>query len=128
KSVRRQENARRVIKMFNTQMRPKAPLCGAVRRHDGQPCQQLAMKNGRCYYHGGATPKGDGWHKPKWPKGTAPDAIHRMNQKLVTLERARKKRARLIERMTKDERAAYDKWLLEHPAGSAAQRTAGRLR
>lgn len=43
-----------------------APRCGARRKYDGQPCQAPAMKNGRCYLHGGKStgaPKGNknGW-------------------------------------------------------------------
>ena len=30
-------------------------LCGAVAKHNGKSCRQFAMKNGRCYYHGGAS-------------------------------------------------------------------------
>ena len=28
-------------------------LCGAKAKHSGNPCRQFAMKNGRCYIHGG---------------------------------------------------------------------------
>jgi hypothetical protein len=30
-----------------------APRCGASRKHDGCPCQQPAMANGRCRFHWG---------------------------------------------------------------------------
>ena len=30
-----------------------APRCGAQRKYDGQPCQGMAMANGRCRLHGG---------------------------------------------------------------------------
>lgn len=30
-----------------------APRCGARRKHDGEPCRQAAMANGRCRMHGG---------------------------------------------------------------------------
>jgi hypothetical protein len=30
-----------------------AARCGANRKHDGCPCQQPAMANGRCRFHGG---------------------------------------------------------------------------
>jgi len=30
-------------------------LCGARAKHNGEACRQFAMKNGRCYYHGGAS-------------------------------------------------------------------------
>ena len=36
-------------------------LCGAKAKHNGLPCRQFAMKNGRCYYHGG---KSTGAKKP----------------------------------------------------------------
>lgn len=32
--------------------------CGAKSKSTGKPCQREAMANGRCYVHGGATPKG----------------------------------------------------------------------
>jgi DNA invertase Pin-like site-specific DNA recombinase len=32
--------------------------CGARSKRTGQACRGFAMPNGRCYYHGGATPKG----------------------------------------------------------------------
>ena len=28
-------------------------LCQAKAKHNGLACRQFAMKNGRCYYHGG---------------------------------------------------------------------------
>jgi hypothetical protein len=40
-----------------------APRCGARRKHDGCPCQQPAMANGRCRLHGG---KSTG---PRTPEG-----------------------------------------------------------
>lgn len=36
-------------------------LCGARAKHNGKPCRQFAMTNGRCYYHGG---KSTGAKKP----------------------------------------------------------------
>lgn len=107
-------------------MRHKAPLCGAARRYDGEPCTQVAMKNGRCYYHGGATPKGDGWHRPTWPNGKAPDAVHRADQKTYKMEREQRKRALRVKNMTAQERAKHDKWHKEHPPGSAKKRRADR--
>jgi hypothetical protein len=40
-----------------------AARCGAKRKHDGRSCQQPAMGNGRCRFHGG---KSTG---PKTPDG-----------------------------------------------------------
>jgi hypothetical protein len=39
-------------------------LCGAKAKHNGKQCRQFAMKNGRCYYHGG---KSTGAKKPHRP-------------------------------------------------------------
>jgi len=41
-------------------------LCGAKAKHNGKPCRQFAMKNGRCYYHGG---KSTGAKNPKVKHG-----------------------------------------------------------
>lgn len=41
----------------------KLPRCGAKARSNGhQPCRQAAMVNGRCYFHGGATPIKHGFY------------------------------------------------------------------
>lgn len=103
------------------------PKCGATSKSTGEPCRQFPMENGRCYYHGGRTPKGKGWHKPTWPKKTAPDAEQKVVARLRNLERAEKKRQKRLAKMTPDERAAYDKWKRDHPTGTPAQREAKRL-
>ena len=41
-------------------------LCVAKAKHNGKPCRQFAMKNGRCYYHGG---KSTGAKNPKIKHG-----------------------------------------------------------
>src|SRR5690554_1583204 len=114
KSIRRQENGRRAIQIFNTQMRDMYPRCGATAKRSGQPCRRFAMANGRCDYHGGKTPSKNGWHRPSWPKKNAPNAQEKLHRKLVDLGRARRKRDHRIAQMTEDERAAYDKWQSEH--------------
>ena len=103
------------------------PKCGATSKSTGEPCRQFPMENGRCYYHGGRTPKGKNWHKPSWPKKTAPDAEQKVVARLRNLERAEKKRQKRLAKMTPDERAAYDKWKRDHPTGTPAQREAKRL-
>lgn len=103
------------------------PKCGAMSKTTGQPCRQMPMENGRCYYHGGRTPKGKDWHKPSWPKKTAPDAEQKVVARLRNLERAEKQRQKRLAKMTPDERAAYDKWKRDHPTGTPAQREAKRL-
>lgn len=44
------------------------PRCGAkARSRDGEPCKQAQVMNGsgRCYWHGGATPKKHGQYSKK---------------------------------------------------------------
>lgn len=80
------------------------------------------MGNGRCRYHGGRTPSGDGWHRPVWPNGGAPDAERRLARKLQTLERAARKRAARLRRMTDEERQQHEEWHRARPTASAAAR------
>ena len=86
------------------------------------------MANGRCDRHGGKTPSKDGWHRTQWPKKNTPNATEKMHRKLSELDRAYKKRENRLAAMTKEQRAKYDKWRLEHPPGSEAKRTADRMR
>ncbi|WP_299911604.1 hypothetical protein [uncultured Paracoccus sp.] len=98
------------------------PKCGAMSKTTGQPCRQLAMANGRCYYHGGRTPRGKDWHRTQWPDKSAPDAIAKMENKLKMMERARKARERRLAKMTPEEHAAHVKWHRERPTGSPEYR------
>lgn len=102
--------------------RPYLPKCGARRKRDGEPCQNLALGNGRCRCHGGRTPSGDGWHRPVWPNGNAPDAERRLYRKLQNLEKAARARAARLRRMTEEERRQYEDWHKARPATSAAER------
>lgn len=102
--------------------------CGAHARSTGEPCKAIAMENGRCYVHGGKTPKGDGWHRPRWPDKNSPAAMRKMNAKLADRDRGHKKRERKRATMTAEERAEHDKWQRTHKPGSATQRAAARLR
>ncbi|MFD1982583.1 HGGxSTG domain-containing protein [Mesorhizobium newzealandense] len=98
------------------------PRCGAARKRDGEPCQNLAMGNGRCRCHGGRTPKGDGYHLPVWPDGKAPGAMTKLNKKLNALDRAAAKRAKRIAAFTPEQRQRYDAWRRTHKPGPAAVR------
>ena len=104
--------------------RATAERCGARKRGTDERCQNVPMRNGRCRLHGGATPKGDQWHKPQLPKPDAPNVVKRLRRKLWTLEkRARERRARR-EAMTPEQRAAHDEWHRTHQAGpQGARRT-----
>lgn len=109
-----------IIKWNRT--RHMQPKCGAARKRDGEPCQNLAMANGRCPRHGGKTPKGDNWHRPLWPHRDAPAANVKLNKKLNDLQRAAAKRQKRLKRMSPEERAAHEQWQRDHKPGSATER------
>ncbi|MBQ0820024.1 MULTISPECIES: hypothetical protein [Microvirga] len=79
------------------------------------------MGNGRCYLHGGRTPKGKDWHKPQ-PGATAT----KTQRKLKDIERAAKKRAKRLDAMTLDERKRYEDWRKTHRPGPRATERAKR--
>lgn len=116
------------IKQWNRHSRHLHPRCGAKRKSDGQPCQQLAMANGRCHWHSGATPKGDDWHRPRWPNKKAPGAMKRFHRKIGDLQRAADKRAKRLARMSAVERQAHEAWHKTHKPGPAKARAADRER
>lgn len=103
-------------------LRPILPKCGAARKRDGKPCEQLALTNGRCRFHGGRTPSGDGWHRPVWPNGKAPRAEAKLARKLQAMELAARKRAARLRRMTDEERQQHEEWHRARPTTSAAER------
>jgi len=41
---------------FRMDFRVLPRCCAKARSNSGNPCQQAAMKNGRCHWHGGASP------------------------------------------------------------------------
>ena len=120
--------ARGAITKWNRHGRHLHPKCGARRKSDGQPCQQLALGNGRCYLHGGRVPSGDGWHRPRWPNKKAPGAMRRFHRKIGDLQRAADKRAKRLARMSAVERQAHEAWHKTHKPGSAKARAADRER
>lgn len=103
-------------------LRPHLQKCGATRKRDGEPCEQLALANGRCRWHGGSTPSGDGWHRPVWPDGKAPQAEAKLARKLQALERAARQRAARLRRMSDEQRKQHEEWHKARPATSAAER------
>lgn len=98
------------------------PRCGAKKRSNGEPCRHIAMANGRCYLHGGKTPKGDKWLRPAWPNPDRPDAEAKLNEKLKALEKRRRRRAARLANMSGEERAAHAAWHDSHRPGPAAAR------
>lgn len=113
------------LKRYNA-LRPFLPKCGARRKRDGEPCQNLPLRNGRCRVHGGKTPSGAAWHRPVWPDKSSPNAEGKLHKKLQALERAAKSRARRVARMEAAERARYEKWHRERPVGPPGKRAALR--
>lgn len=108
------------------QMRDERPKCRATAKSTGERCGQSAMANGVCYYHGGRTPSGEGWHKPAWPNADAPDVEAKLDRKLRNREQASKKRARRLSQMSPDERQHHDEWQRTHKPGAAGARAYAR--
>lgn len=115
------EIARRQAIKLNRE-RSRKPKCGAKRKTDGEPCQNAGMGNGRCYRHGGKTPKGDKWHVRQWPDKRDALASTKLENKLQWQERRAGQRAKRVSKMTADERAAYELWKRTHQPGKAAAR------
>jgi hypothetical protein len=106
-----------------------APRCGAKRkRAGGEPCQNPAMKNGRCYIHGGKTPSGRQWHVVQYPDCSTPTGEAKFNSKLRNLKRRADKRAARLATMTKEELAKHTAWHRTRSPGAAGPRRAARER
>lgn len=125
-SARHRTQARDAILRWHQKLRQLRSLCGAKRKHDGETCRQIAMANGRCYYHGGRTGSGKDWHKTKWPKGTAPDVEEKLARKLRNQAHAANARKKRLAAMNEEQRARYDQWQRTHQPGSPASRAAKR--
>jgi hypothetical protein len=104
------------------------PRCGAARKRDGKPCENPAMKNGRCDLHGGKTPSGRQWHVVQFPDCSTPHGEAKFNRKLRDHKRYAEKRAARLAAMTPEQRAEYDAWVRSHTPGAGAARTAQRAR
>lgn len=102
----------------------KAPRCGAARKRDGKPCVNPAMANGRCAIHGGKTPRGDNWHRPRFPDPSTPKGQAKFNRKLRDLNRYAEKRAARIAAMSPEEFARHQAWHRTHKPGSRLARCA----
>lgn len=119
------EMARSFCVQFNLDRKNK-PKCGAKRKTDGEPCQNVGMKNGRCFRHGGKTPKADKWHVTQWPDKTDPLASVKLEKKLQWQERRAAARSKRLARMTPEERLGYEKWQRDREPGPAGPRARKR--
>lgn len=113
--------SREAIRKWNAK-RALLPKCGARRKRDGAPCQQLAGENGRCYFHGLRTGKGDKYHVHILPNGDAPDFGAKLHRKLRQIERDKKAQAKHRAEMTLEQLAAHQRWHETHAPGKAAAR------
>lgn len=127
RSARFKAMGRAACLKFNARRR-HAPRCEAARRTDGEPCQQPAGQNGRCRFHGGATPSGKGWHRPTYPAADTAVSTAKFNGKLACLELRARKRAKRLTAMTLEQRAAHEAWHRNHKPGPAGQRQAAKSR
>jgi hypothetical protein len=118
---------RAAIKAWNAK-RPILPKCGATAKSTGEPCQQLAMENDRCAWHGGKKGRGKAWGLPQWPAKSSPNAEEKLNRKLRDRERQARKTARRMAAMTPDERQRYEEWHKARKPGPPGPRAAERAR
>jgi len=106
---------------WQRKVRPGLAKCGAKRRRDGEPCQQVAMENGRCHRHGGKTPKGEDWHVHQWPK-----PANSVELRIGRVQKKRKATARALAKklatMTPEELERYEAWQKSHVPGPATER------
>lgn len=117
---------RATITHYNRHIRPLRPRCGAKRKSDGEPCRNLALPSGKCRLHGGASPRGDNWHRLQWPAGSAPDASQKLDAKLKRAERNRRAKERRLAKMTLEERERHERWQRDHKPGRAGERARRR--
>lgn len=113
---------RTAIRQWNAE-RARLPRCDAIRKNDGGRCQQWQMANGRCFWHGGATPRADQYHRMRLPS-----SVEKLDAKLRDQKRYAAKRALRLAAMTPEQRAKHDAWHRSHAPGAAASRSADRER
>lgn len=118
---------RDAIRQWNAK-RDLMPRCDVVRKSDGGRCRQWPTPNGRCYWHGGRTGRGDSWHLPQYADCSTPAGEAKFSRKLRDRKRYADKRAVRLAAMTPEQRAKHDAWHRAHTPGAAALRRANRER
>ena len=126
-SVQFRQIGRDAIRQWNAK-RDLMPRCDVVRKSDGGRCRQWPMPNGRCYWHGGRTGRGDSWHLPRYADCSTPAGEAKFNRKLRDRKRYAEKRAARLAAMTPEQRARHDAWHRAHAVGAAALRRANHER
>lgn len=125
RSARFKAQGRAACLKFNARRRA-APKCEALKRSDGQPCQNPAGPNGRCRLHGGATPSGKQWHVVQYPTANTPASAAKFEKKLQDRDRLARKLAKRLAAMGPAERARYDDWCRTYHPGPKSQRQAAK--
>ncbi len=113
--------ANRTLAEFNANQK-YLPRCGAKRKSDGEPCRGFALKNGRCRFHGGLTPRGDNWHKPRLPKRGEARGVERLDRKLVQQEKLLRARRARLAAMSPEQREKHLAWHATHRPKTERQR------
>jgi len=85
------------------------------------------MKNGKCRFHGGRTPAGNGYRLPVLPKGSSPCAVRKAEAKLQLLNKRSKQSAAKRAAMTPEQRARNDAHRKSHLPGPASKRRAAKV-
>ncbi|MGO3928149.1 hypothetical protein [Rhodopseudomonas pseudopalustris] len=102
--------------------------CGAKRKHGMGPCRQWPMANGRCYLHGGRTPRKDQWHVMQLPDCSTPKGGAKFERKLRDKSAYANKQAVRVAAMTPDEQKAHRAWHRARKPGSGVAREAAAVR
>ena len=102
------------------------PRCGARAKSTGEPCRNVALENGRCRYHGGASTKGDRWHRIRPPRRDEANGIERHDRKLVKRDRKQAKKMRRLAAMSSEDRARHEAWQASHAPTSVVDRARRR--
>lgn len=107
--------------------RATLPKCTAKAKRTGEQCRQLPTANGKCRFHGGATPHGDKFHVRTWPSGKGPDGGEaKLQAKLRYVRREQKRQEARIAAMTPAERERHDQWHKARQPGPMALRAEKR--
>lgn len=107
--------------------RATLPKCTAKAKRTGEQCRQLPMANGKCRFHGGATPRGEKFHVTSWPSAKGPDGGEaKLRAKLRYVRREQKRREARLAAMTPAERERYDQWHKARQPGPAEPRAEKR--
>ena len=97
--------------------------CNATAKSTGQRCQQLPVRGStKCRFHGGVTPRGDNWHRPRWPRPSDPKALEKIDRILRSQAKSAKERGARLATLSPAMRERYANWVRAHRPGPKAAR------